>query len=79
MALDKKELLFYLMQIRKVGKQHLKPAVLRYCYINARLSTDSRAEVCLKKIIECEVIRMAHGNSLNSGNVMENPLVWGNT
>lgn len=22
---------------------------------------------------------MAHGNSLNSGNVMENPLVWGNT
>lgn len=67
------------MQIRKVCKQHIKSMILQILLHNARLSKSRKIEVYIKKIIECEVIHMAHGNNLNCGDVMENPLVCGNT
>lgn len=67
------------MQIRKVCKQHIKSMILQILLHNARLSKNRKIEVYIKKIIECEVIHMAHGNNLNCGDVVENPLVWGST
>ena len=53
--------------------------ILQILLHNTRLSKNRKIEVYIKKIIECEVIHMVHGNNLNCGDVMENPLVWGNT